>query len=290
MTTEPARCAAVGPVPAEWTTRDGLRLIGNRWGDPAAPTVVFLHGIGQSRHSWRAAAKAVVAAGLSAVTVDSRGHGDSDWAPDGDYARQKMLLDTEAVLADITGPVVLVGFSLGGDGCLMRAAASPARAAGVVLVDVAPHVEPDGVDPVQTFLEASVAGFAELYDAAAAVAAMSGAVADPAGDYSGLARHLRRDEARSRWFWKWDPSHFGDPDLALRERELNDAARAIDAPMMLVRGALSSMLSDESVERFLAVCPTARYVNVTDAGHGASGSTNDAFARAIVEFATEALR
>jgi len=198
-----------------------------------------------------------------------------------------MLLDTEPVLAEVDGPVVMVGFSLGGDGCLLRAAATPDAVAGVVLVDVAPHVEPEGVGPVQTFLEAGLSGFAELGDAAVAVAAMSGGSADPDADHSGLARHMRRDENTGRWFWRWDPAHFDEPDLAARERELNACAAALDVPILLVRGALSSMLSDDSVERFLAVRPDARYLNVTDAGHGASGSTNDAFGAAIVDFVTE---
>ena len=65
-------------------------------------------------------------------------------------------------------------------------------------------------------------------------------------------------------------------------------AATTSAPVMVVRGALSSMLSDHSVERFLEVRPDAAYVNVTDAGHGASGSANDAFALAVVDFATRA--
>ena len=71
---------------------DGLRLAGDRFApegraEPSeeGPSVVFLHGGGQTRHSWGGTARQVAARGLTAYTLDARGHGDSDWAPDGDY-------------------------------------------------------------------------------------------------------------------------------------------------------------------------------------------------------------
>jgi pimeloyl-ACP methyl ester carboxylesterase len=274
----------------EWRASDGLTLVGETWGEPDQPTVVFLHGIGQSRHAWRAAARAVVAAGLAARTYDARGHGESDWAPDGDYGRSKLALDLEAVVADLTRPPVLVGFSLGGDTCLMHAAAAQDGVAGVVLVDVAPHVEPGGVDQVQEFLNASLPGFAEPADAAVAVARLNGdePPADLAAAGAAMQRHLRLDPTTDRWHWKWDPAHFeSEPPLEQREAELNDAARRVSAPIMLVRGALSAMLSDRSVARLLAVRPDVRYVNVADAGHASSGGTNARFTDAILDFAQD---
>ncbi|MDF1602223.1 alpha/beta hydrolase [Nocardioides sp. YIM 152315] len=279
-----------GPTRAEWRTTDGLSLIGDTWGTPDQPTVVFLHGVGQSRHAWRAAARSVAAAGFAARTFDARGHGESDWAADGDYSRPRMLLDLEPVMADLARPAVLVGFSMGGDTCLLRAASSPQTVAGVVLVDVAPHVEPDGVGPVQAFLNVSLAGFVDPADAATAVAKLNDQPppTDVQAARRAMERHLRHDPTSSRWYWKWDPAHFeNDPPLELRERELNDAARAATAPLMLVRGALSAMLSDRSVERLLDIRPDARYVNVSDAGHASSGGTNARFTDAILSFVSD---
>jgi pimeloyl-ACP methyl ester carboxylesterase len=76
---------------------DGIRLAVDAFGDPGATPVVLLHGGGQTRHSWRGTAARLAASGYLAATVDLRGHGDSDWAPDGNYALEAFALDLVAV-------------------------------------------------------------------------------------------------------------------------------------------------------------------------------------------------
>jgi pimeloyl-ACP methyl ester carboxylesterase len=56
----------------------GVRIVADRRGDPLASAVVFLHGGGQTRRSWGRAAAAVAERGWQAITVDLRGHGESD--------------------------------------------------------------------------------------------------------------------------------------------------------------------------------------------------------------------
>src|ERR1700756_1978554 len=74
-------------APGTFTTSGvgGTRIVADRMGDPEAPAVVFLHGGGQTRRSWGKAAAAVAERGWQAVTVDLRGHGESDWSEGGDY-------------------------------------------------------------------------------------------------------------------------------------------------------------------------------------------------------------
>ena len=63
-----------------------LNLVGEVWtnGGENLPTVLLLHGGGQTRHSWRKTAEELAKAGFRAVCCDLRGHGDSDYAPGGD--------------------------------------------------------------------------------------------------------------------------------------------------------------------------------------------------------------
>ena len=68
-----------------FTGADDITVAADRRGDPEAPPVVFLHGGGQTRHSWGGTATAVAERGWCAWTVDLRGHGETDWAPAADY-------------------------------------------------------------------------------------------------------------------------------------------------------------------------------------------------------------
>ncbi|WP_297594951.1 alpha/beta fold hydrolase, partial [Mycobacterium sp.] len=77
---------------------DGVQIVADRLGDPQARAVVFLHGGGQTRRSWGRAAAAVAARGWQAVTVDLRGHGESDWSGEGDYRVVSFAGDVQEVL------------------------------------------------------------------------------------------------------------------------------------------------------------------------------------------------
>ena len=78
--------------------RDGLRLVADRWGDPADRPIVFLHGGGQTRHSWGGAAASVAQRGWQALTLDARGHGESDWSDAGDYRLVSFAEDLRLVV------------------------------------------------------------------------------------------------------------------------------------------------------------------------------------------------
>src|SRR5215211_2896635 len=76
-----------------WEGADGRRIAGDTWGDPSGPAVFLLHGGGQTRHAWKGTGEALGAAGYYAVAFDARGHGDSDWDPDGVYGQDVMVED-----------------------------------------------------------------------------------------------------------------------------------------------------------------------------------------------------
>jgi pimeloyl-ACP methyl ester carboxylesterase len=267
----------------------GVTLVMEAWGDPAGPPVVLLHGGGQTRHAWGGTAAAIAAQGWYALSVDLRGHGESDWAPDQDYTMDAFVADLHAVSTSCRQPPVIVGASLGGLVALLAVGESRIRpAAGLVLVDIATRLEPGGAGRIRAFMLAQPEGFASLEDASEAVARFAPHRARPA-DASGLTRNLRRDAA-GRWRWHWDPSFMTGPrppaDVVNTER-LEAAARALDVPTLLVRGRLSDVLSEEGAREFLALVPHARYVDVSGAGHMVAGDRNDVFTTAVVDFLRE---
>jgi non-heme chloroperoxidase len=287
----------MSPTPPEVVTRyaghGGLTLAAGQFGDPAAPPVILLHGGGQTRHTWTDTAGRLAAAGFFAVSVDHRGHGDSAWDPEGDYSLEAFAGDVRALVAALARPAgplpILVGASLGGIAALVAEAESPGPLArALVLVDIAPRMEPEGVARVVGFMTAFPDGFASLEEAADAVAAYLPHRPRPR-DHAGLEKNLRRTPA-GRYVWHWDPAFVGGrqrPAAASQVERLHRAAGQLRLPTLLVRGRLSDVISEEGAREFLATAPHARYVDVAGAGHMVAGDRNEVFADAIVGFLRE---
>ena len=119
----------------------------------ARPTILMLHGIQQQAHSWD-----FISLPLSTdyriIAVDQRGHGDSDWSPDGDYS-------TDAYVGDVQGLVStldlkdfhLIGHSMGGRNSLAWASKNPGMLKSLTIVDTGPETQRRGSDRIQRFRE-----------------------------------------------------------------------------------------------------------------------------------------
>lgn len=270
---------------------EGLTLAADAYGPGDGPPVVLLHGGGQTRHAWDGTARLLGDKGWRATTVDLRGHGDSDWAgPEGGYSLDAFAADVRAVAAAQGRPPVLIGASLGGLSSLVAIAEAPPGVTvggGLVLVDVAPRLEEEGIARIAEFMLGNLDGFASLEEVADAVAAYNPHRPRPT-DLSGLRKNVRRRED-GRWYWHWDPRFLlggrtDEPRSLRNEDRLDAAARAITVPTLLVRGRQSDVLSEEGARHLVSLVPHARYVDVGGAGHMVAGDRNDAFNDAVIEF------
>lgn len=269
---------------------DGVRIRGEAWGPEAAPAVLLLHGGGQTRHAWSGTGRRLGDAGWSAISLDARGHGESDWAPDADYSPDRLAADLLAIARSFARPPAVVGASLGGMTALLAAGEiDPTLASALVLVDITPRLEPGGVTRIVDFMSARPDGFASLEEAADAIAAYREHRQRPK-DLSGLAKNLRRgDDGRYRWHW--DPAFLagrrrGKTVVPDQDRYVR-AARRLRVPTLLVRGKQSDVVSQQGVNEFLEAVPHARFVDVREAGHMVAGDRNDAFTAAVVAFLRE---
>lgn len=279
------------PTPVRFETSDVV-IAADRRGDPGDPPVFFLHGGGQTRHSWGKAAEVVAAKGWCTYTLDSRGHGESDWSPEGRYALRDFALDLVAVAEQVGSNPVIVGASLGGLTSLLAMGREHlGLGRGLVLVDIVPEMEQTGTDRIGAFMATHVeTGFASLEEAAEAVAAYNprpGRSVDP----ESLRKNLR--ERDGRWYWHWDPVFMsaigrGNEDSELfDQRLLTECARRIDVPKLLVRGRMSDVVTDDAARRFVAAVPGTGYVDIADAAHMVAGDKNDVFRSAVLDFLAE---
>jgi pimeloyl-ACP methyl ester carboxylesterase len=260
-------------------------LAGDVGGDPAHPPVLLLHGGGQTRHSWRGAARTLVARGYHVICLDARGHGDSDWAPDGAYDWDGYVGDLRAVVGSLGTPPALVGASLGGMTALaLSGDGSRSLATALVLVDIVAQLE-DGVDRVLDFMAARPHGFASPEEAAEAVAAYNPHRPRPKVA-SGLMKNLRQ-RTDGRYYWHWDPKVIAARDHIdwdALERRMLTAAANVTVPTLLVRGLMSDVVSDKGIEQLRAHMTKLEVRDVAGAGHMVAGDKNDAFNAAVVEF------
>ena len=260
---------------------DGPMLAADIYGPADGQAVLFFHGGGQSRRSWRGPARRLGAAGYRAIAVDLRGHGESDWAADGDYLLDAYARDVEALIDQLDGPVVLVGASRGGQSALVGGSRRPGRVALIMLADVAPAMRDEGIDEFRGFFAASIEGFDTIDEAADALAHHLGR--ERMADASGLASAMRRGED-GRLYWRWDPATVR-PEFLHPPSEgeaLEAAAARLRDPVVLVRAELSNIVTDASVALFRKLTPQLEVVMAHGVGHMFTGDRNDAFAETLL--------
>ncbi|MFR9803048.1 alpha/beta fold hydrolase [Pseudonocardia sp. RS010] len=277
-------------VPAgERVVFDGTagKLVGDRWsavGERRGPALL-LHGGGQTRHSWFRTAAALAEAGWEATALDARGHGDSDWAPDGDYGTDALNADLAAVVEQVGEPALLLGASMGGMTALVTEGERGGMARALVLVDIVPRVEPDGAARIMAFMGANPDGFGSLEEVAEAVRAYNPHRKRPPNP-EGLRKNVRLRE-NGRWYWHWDPAFLrvGDePRRSTTHERATAAAARVTVPTLLVRGAQSDIVSEEGVQELLRLIPGAVHVDVSATGHMVAGDDNDVFTSTVLGF------
>jgi pimeloyl-ACP methyl ester carboxylesterase len=263
----------------------GLRLIADIQGPAQGPAILFLHGSGQTRHSWDRAVGEAATRGYRAVSLDLRGHGDSGWAADGSYSMDHFVTDIRQVIDHLKIKPVLVGASLGGIIGLLIAADPPPILRALVLVDITARVEASGAKEVMAFMESAPHGFGSLEEAADAVAAYLPHRPRPKNT-EGLKRNLRLREGR--YYWHWDPAFMQMGRTAVAaigaHNPLEAAARKLTIPTLIIRGGRSRILSEEGVREFRNMVPHAEVADIPEAHHMVAGDANDAFNDAVLAF------
>lgn len=271
---------------------EGLELVADVRGAKEAWPVLFLHGGGQTRRAWDATAEVIAAAGWRTISLDLRGHGESEWARNGDYSYTAFCADCVCVVDQLDHPPVLVGASLGGMSAMLAEGTSDRDvSSGLVLVDIVPKTNPEGVKRITAFMKSGLNGFDSLDEVAAAIAAYTPQRVRPV-NLEGLKKVVR--ERNGRWYWHWDPGVLAQDRtevLAQRFDGLFDVAlRNITVPTMLVRGLLSDVVTQDGVDHLLTQMPDVMLVEVPGAAHMIAGDRNDIFSEAVAEFLNNRIR
>ncbi|MBI5948401.1 MAG: alpha/beta hydrolase [Chloroflexi bacterium] len=279
-------------VTTPYTERDvyvrDLKLHYQEWGDPGAPAVLMLHGFGVSGHMFDEFALRMQDR-YRLIALDQRGHGDSDWSPEGDYSRDAFVNDVEGFREALgLERFILIGHSMGGLNSVAYTVQHPAHVRALVLVDVGPESAKEGVDNIVRFTRGpDELDFEEFVQMTHHF--------NPRRSIENIRermRHRLKQLDSGKWTWKFD-RRFREPDSGLRigSEVTNDESwqlfRSVTAPTLIVRGGESDVLTQETAERAAREMQRARLVVVPGAGHSVPGDNPDDFTAAVQSFLTD---
>ena len=253
------------------------------WGEPSAPPLILLHGGHQSAHSWDLVSLSL-ADRYHIFALDQRGHGDSEWSRDGDYASVSMAEDVLAFVEaeSVVDPIVF-GHSMGGMVTLNLLRLAPALPRAAVIIDIGPEVDPRGTAMIRQFIKSAVE-FDELEEFISRVRAY-----DPFRSPEHIERTVRYNilkRADGKYASKCD-SRFAAPEADRGSRVTLDAVKAFKLPTLVVRGAQSNILDPEAAVRFAAALPQGRLVTVPSCGHNVHSQNTLGFLEEVGPFLVE---
>jgi esterase len=261
----------------------GLSFHYVEWGTATQPPLLCLHGITQTAHSWDEVA-ASLADDYRVLCFDQRGHGDSDWAPDGDYTRQTQAADLDAI-TDALGlrEFILAGMSMGGINSITFTARQPQKVRALIIVDVSPEIQVKGVENIRNFIQAP--DELDSFEAFVERAHQFNPRRSLENIRSRLTHNLKQ-LPNGKWTWKYDKAlRSGERSFqASALQNLWDDVRAIRCPTLIIKGGESDILSSESAAKLQQAIPASRLAVVPGAGHSVMGDNPAAFVAAVRPF------
>lgn len=224
--------------------------------------VVFLHGTSANLGVWDPIVAALRGRART-IALDQRGHGRSD-APIGAYAADDYVSDLLTVRRHLgLGRMLLVGHSLGARNAWVFAARHPDATAGVIAIDYTPFVETEVLDTLADRVAAGDRLFESVEEIERYLAGRYAKV--PA---AALARRAR---------YGYGPAGAGfrphaeaaalDATVRGLRIDYSDEYAAVAAPMTVIRGEASLIVSPVAWQKAKALAPGFRYVDAIGADH-----------------------
>ena len=258
---------------------NGMNFHYLEWGDAAKPTVLMLHGVLQQAHSWDFVSLAL-SDEFHILSLDQRGHGDSDWAHEGDYSIEAQQGDIDGLVEALgLDGFILIGHSMGGRNAYVWASRHPKVLKGLVIVDTGPEIQARGHERIRQFRELpdELDSFEEF--------------AERVQQYTGRSREQTlgalkysiRQRADGKWTWKYDKMMRtpGGRDSSWTPAQLWDCVALIDCPTLVVRGDRSDLFLEETMIRMQQAIPDCVTVTIPRAGHLVQGDNPADFVVAV---------
>jgi pimeloyl-ACP methyl ester carboxylesterase len=259
-----------------WQSPDGLELYFRDYAgdDSGKPPVVCLHGLTRNSRDFEGLAPHIAAKGHRVIVPDMRGRGQSAYADDSaTYAVPTYIADLMALLEqEKIERYVSVGTSMGGLMTMLVAQFAPEKIAGAVINDIGPVVDPRGIDKIKTYLGKG-GSFPTWMHAARSLEEVHGESHPTfdANDWIAMAKRSMTLCNNGRIAFDYDmkiAEPFNDADENAVPPDLWPGFEALAGkPLLIVRGGVSEILSEETLGEMQSRAPDADTVVVPKAGH-----------------------
>lgn len=256
-----------------WTSPDGLKLYYRDYAGPNdKPPVLCLHGLTRNSRDFAPLAK-TLAGDWRVIVPEMRGRGNSEYAKDtSTYTPPTYIKDVEALLAELgIEKFVAIGTSMGGLMTMLMAAKDASRIVAAVLNDIGPEIDPTGLAHIAGYVGQG-RSFDTWMHAANSLRETHGASFP---DYSidtwlEMAKRTMVLGQNGRLVLDYDMG-IADPFKSANDAPQPDlwpAFKALsDTPILLVRGELSNLLTEQTQSRMARVHGNLRTVTVPRVGH-----------------------
>src|SRR5690606_5163859 len=247
---------------------NGLKLHYRDFGNENAPPLLILHGL--SGHAWEFNdAARILSEDFHVITVNQRGHGDSDWA--GDYSPELMADDVATFIDSLNlGKVAVIGHSMGGVNTWWLAARYPEKVSKVAILDISPT----------TICREDMLGvWQSIFDqySDASYLTLEEGIQDYLSFYNGTKEGLLRDFAKEalkqgkdgKWTWKLDSENLIKwvEATAGSEKKQWELLSQIKSSTLIIYGGDSPYSDYEVMEKMSDSIPNSILVHISHSGH-----------------------
>ena len=246
------------------------------------PLAILLHGITANAAVWDPIAE-YLGQRLNVLAIDQRGHGRSH-KPMSGYTAEDFSYDVKCIVEEVgRGKAVLIGHSLGARNAVFTAALYPKLFSAVVAIDFTPFIEKEVFEIIEKRLRAGDKSFQSL---------------EEVEDYlrqryqktpiDAIKRRAQFgfEETVSGWRPLAYPAAIIETHKAIANRNVEEAYRSLPLPLMLIRGAESTVVSAQAFEKTRRLRPDAEAIVFDNTDHYVHEEEPQLVGAKILEFLT----
>lgn len=243
---------------------NGLKLNCLDHGGEDRPPILFVHGGSAHAHWWDFVAPNLTDR-FHALSIDLRGHGDSEWPEDWQYGTQHYVADLEAVIDSWGfGAPVLVGHSMGGHNGLVLATRHPEKLRAMVAIDSPPDYSDRAVEFLKALGDKPARRYTSLEEAVENFRLLPRETLASKETLEYIARHSFIRNEDGTWTHKVDRRTMTREPLDM----WNDLGK-ITCPGLIVKIKKSFTLDIEVARKMVARMPRGKLAEIDHAYHHA---------------------